>query len=187
MTQHGPYRVRLVRGVVSTDDILPARYKHQLTDPRDLAAHVFEAVRPGFAATIRPGDALVCDDVLGVGSSREQAVSSLKAAGIAMLVAPAFGRIFYRNCWNLALPALELQLSEAKEHSLLTCSLAEGWLSIHDQRSAEDELLKQSRFPPIPAEMLHLLAAGGLLAMLRQGKSLLENAGADYGDSQRYH
>jgi 3-isopropylmalate/(R)-2-methylmalate dehydratase small subunit len=45
--------------------------------------------------------------LFGIGSSREQAVSALKAAGVKAILAPAFGRIFFRNAWNLALPALE--------------------------------------------------------------------------------
>ena len=42
-------RVRLITGVISTDDIIPARYKHMYTDPAQMAPHVFEtAANPLF-------------------------------------------------------------------------------------------------------------------------------------------
>ena len=74
-------RARRISGAVSTDDILPARYKHASTNPDELAKHVFEYfVPPGFAP-FAPGDCIIADSVFGIGSSREQAVSALMAAG----------------------------------------------------------------------------------------------------------
>ena len=72
--------VRLIKGIVSTDDIIPARYKHMYTDPNELSKHVFEAYSPGFIKKIEPGDILVSKSTFGIGSSREQAVSALKEA-----------------------------------------------------------------------------------------------------------
>src|SRR3954470_7689779 len=93
-------RVRPIHGVISTDDIIPARYKNMYTDPKVLANHVFENLLPGFAKTLQPADALVGYDTFGIGSSREQAVTSLSAAGVRAIFAPRFGRIFFRNSWN---------------------------------------------------------------------------------------
>ena len=57
--------VRRLFGVVSTDDIIPARYKHMHTDPDLLAPHTFEAFAPGFVDTVRSGDVLLlCSDGL---------------------------------------------------------------------------------------------------------------------------
>ena len=58
---------------VSTDDILPARYKHMHSDPQLLAPHVFENILPGL--NLRDC-ALVSPVLFGIGSSREQAVSA---------------------------------------------------------------------------------------------------------------
>src|SRR3954470_22866685 len=101
-------RTRNVAGVISTDDIIPARYKHSFVDPADMAKHVFENLLPGFAATLRTGDVILGSDTFGVGSSREQAVSSLLASGVKAVIAPRFGRIFFRNAWNLGLIAIEI-------------------------------------------------------------------------------
>lgn len=132
--------VRLqVERPVSTDDILPARYKHMHSDPQLLAPHVFENLLPGLDLQ---DCALVSPALFGIGSSREQAVSALKAAGVKAVLAPAFGRIFFRNAWNLALPALERG----------------------DPGGAEWEL----DLSGVPEEMLEMVRYGGLLERLRR-------------------
>ena len=42
----------------------------------------------------------------GCGSSREQAPEALRLLGVSALVAPSFAGLFYRNCFNLGLPAV---------------------------------------------------------------------------------
>ncbi|MCK6586108.1 MAG: 3-isopropylmalate dehydratase [Polyangiaceae bacterium] len=152
VTEH---RVRVVPGVISTDDIIPGRYKHMYTDPRDMAPHVFESLLPGFAASLRKGDALYCHDLFGIGSSREQAVSSLMAAGVTAIFARRFGRIFFRNAWNLGLPVIELRDCDLAEEEPISVDLERGVL----QRSTGPVA-----FEPPPPQMLQMLRAGGLLA-----------------------
>lgn len=50
------YRVRRVEGNISTDDIIPARYKHMYTEPAQLAPHLFESRFPGFRETLSIND-----------------------------------------------------------------------------------------------------------------------------------
>jgi 3-isopropylmalate/(R)-2-methylmalate dehydratase small subunit len=119
-------RVRKVCGTISTDDILPARYKHTTTDPRELATHVFEYRFGPEHPRFEKGDCIVSDSIFGIGSSREQAASALCAAGVSAIIAPAFGRIFYRNCWNLALPAIEADLTDCLENDSIELALADG-------------------------------------------------------------
>jgi 3-isopropylmalate/(R)-2-methylmalate dehydratase small subunit len=152
------FRARRVHGVISTDDILPARYKHRTVDPAEFAPHVFENVLPGFAATLREGDALVGDDTFGIGSSREQAVSALLAAGVEAVFAPRFGRIFFRNAWNLGLLAIEVDTAALAEGAELELDLEGGRLA-----AAGAELA----FVPVPADLVEIVRAGGLLARLR--------------------
>ena len=152
-------RVRCVHSCLSTDDILPARYKHSFTAPLDLAPHVFENALPGFAATLRPGDILLADDTFGIGSSREQAVSALLAAGVVGVLAPSFGRIFFRNAWNLGLLAIEYNKLPLEEGELITIDLEAGLITGR---------LGQWTFNKPPPEILAMIAAGGLLPWLRQ-------------------
>ncbi|MGV7963047.1 hypothetical protein QPK13_18730 [Photorhabdus tasmaniensis] len=64
---------------------------------------------------------IVCDGIFGIGSSREQAVSTLLAVGISMVIAPAFGRIFFRNAWNLGLLAIEADIKGFREGLAVEC------------------------------------------------------------------
>jgi 3-isopropylmalate/(R)-2-methylmalate dehydratase small subunit len=90
---------------VSTDAIMPGRY-NLTTDPAQLAAACFVEHRPGFAQAAAAGDVIVAGSNFGCGSSREHAPLSIKAVGIAAVVARSFARIFYRNAVNLGLPVI---------------------------------------------------------------------------------
>ena len=148
-----------VAGIVSTDDILPAKYKHQTTIAAEMAPHVFEYFRPGLAASLGENETLVCDDIFGIGSSREQAVEALLAAGVRCVLASAFGRIFFRNAWNLGLVALELGEIPWQEGHSIDVDLVAGVVSGSGYTQ---------RFAPVPAEMLRLVEDGGLLAHVRR-------------------
>jgi 3-isopropylmalate/(R)-2-methylmalate dehydratase small subunit len=152
-------RLRAVSGVISTDDIIPGRYKHMFTDTRELAKHVFENLLPGFAATLEPGDAILSRDTFGIGSSREQAVSSLMAAGVRAVLAPRFGRIFFRNAWNLGLIAVALPQSPLGDLDRVTLHPGDGRI--------EGEF-GTVRFSPPPALMLDMIEQGGLLALVQK-------------------
>jgi 3-isopropylmalate/(R)-2-methylmalate dehydratase small subunit len=152
-------RVRKICGVVSTDDILPARYKHTTADPVELARYVFEYYLPSDSPPFAPGDCIVSDSIFGIGSSREQAVSALSAAGVRAIIGPSFGRIFYRNCWNLALPAIEAGLLDCTEGDMIELDLVAGRL-----RTATTN----NTFAPPPQRLLGVLQAGGLLQYAAQ-------------------
>lgn len=160
MTENMNVRTRRISGVISTDDIIPGRYKHMHTDTSKLAQHVFENRFPGLAATFHANDLIVADDTFGIGSSREQAVSSLLAAGVQVVVAPRFGRIFFRNCWNLGLFAIEADACCFAEGENIVVNVADGTLI------GADNII---RFTPPPARMLKMVADGGLIpSVLRQ-------------------
>lgn len=154
------FRVRRVEGIVSTDDIIPARYKHMYTDPLQLAPHVFESFLPGLAAKFEPGDVLVNDSIFGIGSSREQAVSAMMASGVSMILAPRFGRILFRNCWNLALPAIEVETNNMRDDDIIRIDLRGGTVEGQSGWHVDFE-------PPTPF-LLELLEAGGLLTRVEQ-------------------
>lgn len=158
-------RVRRVGGIISTDDILPARYKHATTDPAALAPHVFEIYAPGLAARLAPSSVLVADALFGIGSSREQAVMALRSAGVAAVIAPAFGRIFFRNAWNLALPALTVEPLTCEEGARLTVDLIAGSVEAVGEGG---QATAAWRVSPVPPEILDAYRDGGLLAHLRR-------------------
>lgn len=91
---------------IDTDVIIPARYLNT-SDPDELAAHCLEDLDPGFVAAVRPGDILVAEENFGCGSSREHAPIAIKHAGVSVVIAKSFARIFYRNAINTGLPIME--------------------------------------------------------------------------------
>lgn len=91
---------------VDTDVIIPARYLNT-ADPAVMAAHCMEDIDSAFAAAVQKGDVIAAGSNFGCGSSREHAPLAIKSAGVSCVIAPSFGRIFYRNAINIGLPILE--------------------------------------------------------------------------------
>jgi 3-isopropylmalate/(R)-2-methylmalate dehydratase small subunit len=91
---------------VDTDVIIPARYLNS-SNSAELASHCMEDLDPGFIQKVRPGDIMVAEENFGCGSSREHAPIAIKHAGIDVVIARSFARIFYRNAINTGLAILE--------------------------------------------------------------------------------
>ena len=91
---------------VDTDVIIPARYLNT-SDPAELAKHCLEDLDPTFVNRVKKGDIVVADENFGCGSSREHAPVAIKAAGVSVVIAKSFARIFYRNAINIGLPIME--------------------------------------------------------------------------------
>jgi 3-isopropylmalate dehydratase small subunit len=147
---------------VDTDLIIPARYLNMKT-AAELAQHVMEDADPTFAGRVKPGDIVVAKENFGSGSSREHAPLALKGAGVSVVIAKSFARIFYRNALNTGLPILVAPeavdgISEADE---LTVDLATG--RIEDLTTG-----KTFQAQPLPAFVRELVDAGGLLPYLKK-------------------
>ena len=88
---------------VDTDVIIPARYLNT-PNAKELAAHCMEDIDKDFVNKVHEGDLMVGGWNFGCGSSREHAI---KTAGISVVIAKSFARIFYRNSINIGLPIME--------------------------------------------------------------------------------
>ncbi|MDR2056654.1 MAG: 3-isopropylmalate dehydratase small subunit [Desulfovibrio sp.] len=155
-------RVFLFGKNIDTDQIYPGRFV-ELTDVGDVAKHAMEGADPEFAAACETGDIIVAGNNFGCGSSREHAAVTLKAVGVGAVVAPSFGRIFYRNGINLGLPLLICP-------DLHTGVTAGERISI-DVKSGEirDESGQiLSRTQPVGEYMMHILESGGIKPLLRK-------------------
>ncbi|MDO9557351.1 MAG: 3-isopropylmalate dehydratase small subunit [Coriobacteriia bacterium] len=91
---------------IDTDVIIPARYLNTSV-PEELAKHCMEDLDADFVSKLQFGDILVAEENFGCGSSREHAPISIKAAGVSVIIAKSFARIFYRNAINTGLPIME--------------------------------------------------------------------------------
>jgi 3-isopropylmalate/(R)-2-methylmalate dehydratase small subunit len=145
---------------VDTDALAPGAYVKYGVE--EIARHCLESIDPAFAANVRPGDVLVGGRNFGAGSSREQAAEALRHLGVAAVVAPSFAGIFYRNALNLGLLAL-------------VCSSAgripPGARVTIDRKAAQlvdVDADAVHRCEPIPAHLLDLVEAGGLVPWLER-------------------
>lgn len=93
---------------VNTDIIIPFRFKARTNDPVEMAKYAMYGFDPEFYKKVMPGDLFVAGKNFGGGSSREQAPVAIKYSNVAAVVAESFARIFYRNCFAIGLPALEV-------------------------------------------------------------------------------
>jgi len=100
---------------IDTDAIIPARFL-VTTDPDELGANCMEGLEPGWIKKVKKGDIMVAGENFGCGSSREHAPVALLGAGIPVVIAHSYARIFYRNGFNMGLVLLEIGDDVAKIH-----------------------------------------------------------------------
>jgi 3-isopropylmalate/(R)-2-methylmalate dehydratase small subunit len=130
--------------------------------PEALATHCLEAIAPTFAGSVRPGDVLVAGMNFGLGSSREQAVVSLKLLGVSAVLAASFARIFYRNAINLGLPVLHFPHADQIET---------GDTVVVDPEAGTVRNLTRAgswTVPKLPPHLLAMIRDGGLIAHLEK-------------------
>src|SRR5262249_34334756 len=86
---------------VNNDAIYGKDYTYRDDMTREMMAKVvMENYDPQFAARTREGDVIVSGSNFGTGSSREQAVTCLKAKGIPLVIAASFSQTYLRNAYN---------------------------------------------------------------------------------------
>lgn len=139
---------------IDTDVIIPGRYLRTF-DPNDLALHVMAGEREDFADNVKFADIILAGNNFGCGSSREQAPVAIKTAGVSVVIAKSFARIFYRNAVNIGLPVVKANI-EAVEGDILSVDLKKG-LVINESSKKSFEI------EPFKDFMLNILNNGGLV------------------------
>jgi 3-isopropylmalate/(R)-2-methylmalate dehydratase small subunit len=139
---------------VDTDAIIPGRFL-TIYDPAELAKHAFEGTRDDFAKEAKGGDVVVAGTNFGCGSSREHAPLALRGAGIRIVVAKSFARIFYRNAVNTGLlPLVCPDTDEIKEGDRISVKTDEGYIEANGKRLPIE---------PVPDFLREIVDAGGLV------------------------
>ena len=146
---------------VDTDALAPGAYMQHGIDV--IAQHCLENLLPHFARDVKPGDVIVAGRNFGIGSSREQAAAAFKHLGVAAIIAPSYGGLFFRNAFNLGL----LLLTSPDTHLLQNQELL-AHVSIDLEINFYPE--KQIQLAPIPDFLHDMVRAGGLLNSLKQRK-----------------
>jgi 3-isopropylmalate/(R)-2-methylmalate dehydratase small subunit len=144
---------------IDTDAIIPGRFL-TINDPKELAKHAFEGTRDEFAREVTVGDVVVGGRNFGCGSSREHAPLALVGAGVQVVVARSFARIFFRNAVNVGLLPV---VCENADH------IPDGARVIVNTKKHEI-IVGKKKFPiePVPAFMQGIIDAGGLVAYAKE-------------------
>jgi 3-isopropylmalate/(R)-2-methylmalate dehydratase small subunit len=147
---------------VDTDAIIPARFLN-VSDKSILAENCFIDLRPDFHNTVESGDVLVAGRNFGCGSSREHAPLAIKEAGISVVIARSFARIFYRNAFNIGLPLLESDTAAENfsDGDRVTVDLSTGEIKGEDDG-------KRVVAKSIPEFMMEIVKAGGLVTYIKE-------------------
>jgi 3-isopropylmalate/(R)-2-methylmalate dehydratase small subunit len=150
---------------VDTDALAPGAYMQFGIEV--LAKHCLKRLRPEFCSEVQRGDVIVAGPGFGIGSSREQAAAVLVHLGVAAVIAPSYGGLFFRNAFNLGLLALvcpqadEIQeLKSSKDgHLALNLVPSVGYVEQDGQKIL---------VAPTPEFLLDMVRCGGLLEVLRK-------------------
>ncbi|MGZ5225665.1 MAG: LeuD/DmdB family oxidoreductase small subunit [Burkholderiales bacterium] len=153
-------RAHLLPEEINTDLHCSAKYMPG-KDTAYVAQHAFEQIAPQFVSTFKPGDVIVAGKNFGINSSREQAVHAMRLFGVAAVIAPAFGRQFFRNAINNGLPVVECDISGIDEDDALEIDLTAGVMNVLERGL-------ERVFQPLPSAIQTLLAAGGLIPFLQR-------------------
>ncbi|MDP2209132.1 MAG: 3-isopropylmalate dehydratase [Bacteroidota bacterium] len=165
MLLHTSKVVALMPNDISTDIIYPGRFMATVLPtetPQYCFADMVELNNRLKNKEIPPNSVIVAGANFGCGSSREQAVSTIKGYEL-IIVAKGFARIFLQNSVNLGLKTVVCPTIEADEGDELEI-----------QQDSVVNVTKGKSFPvePLPKARQAIVDAGGLIAYTR--KRLLE-------------
>ena len=146
---------------VDTDAIIPGRFL-TIYDEKELAKHAFEGIRDDFSRLAQEGDVIVAGRNFGCGSSREHAPLALKGAGVRVVLAKSFARIFFRNAINVGLlPLVCPDTDQMKDGREIAVREREGKIMV-DGREYSVE--------PVPEFMYRIVEAAGLVGYAKELK-----------------
>ena len=146
---------------IDTDQIIPGKYLVR-DDLEFLGQHALEGLDPEFSKKAKEEGyrIIVAGRNFGCGSSREQAPAALKGAGIELIIAKSFARIFYRNSiLGGILNLVEADIADkVRTGDMLEVDLEKGVIS--NLNTGETYRFLKS----YPKEFLEIVKAGGITA-----------------------
>lgn len=154
------HRVWVYGDNVNTDVIFPGKYTYTLRGEEEIKAKALEDLDPNFVLNVQAGDVIIAGYNWGNGSSREQAVTSLRYNGIRMIIAASFGGLYFRNCINQGIrPIINADLYQVLQTGDTIQIDTDQELII-----AEGQVFPLPRLSP---SVEAILQAGGLVPMLQ--------------------
>jgi 3-isopropylmalate/(R)-2-methylmalate dehydratase small subunit len=144
---------------INTDIISPPAYLELSIN--EAAKFTMAPIDPTFAKAYQRGDLFVAEHNLGSGSSRETAPLMLKALGVRTVIAKDFARIFYRNCINIGILAIECENADKiSQNDIIEVDYRNG---IIYNRTTDTHY----RCHKIPDHIMDIVNHGGLIQYLK--------------------
>ncbi|CAH0474530.1 unnamed protein product [Peronospora belbahrii] len=155
-------RVQVFGDNIDTDAILPGEFLCE-NDVEALGKVAFLHTNPDFREKVKQGqNIVVAGHGFGCGSSREQAVTAMKGAGVKALIARSFGYIFSRNYQNFSLVGIQLDDDRfyelAKENVDITVNMTGRTIEVGGETFRFNMSLFEER----------LLAGGGIMPLYKK-------------------
>jgi homoaconitate hydratase len=161
---------------LNTDGIYGKDYTYRELPRAEMARVVMSNYDPQFASLVQPGDIVVGGWNFGTGSSREQAVTALQAAGVSAVVVGSASQTYVRNAFNNGLiciecPALVAALGQryaeevARERLTIVAELP---LSLDFGNGLAQFGGQSYAFPALGQVPQTLVAAGGVEPLVRK-------------------
>ena len=145
---------------INTDIISPPQYMEQSIE--EASKYAMSGVDPDFYKKVKTNKIFVAGNNLGSGSSRETSPLTLKYLGVKAVIAVFFARIFYRNCINIGLPAIECSdAGKIEWDDELIIDYREGIIT----NVTRNEKYKCSK---IPDHILELIEDDGLVSYMKK-------------------
>lgn len=168
---------------LNTDGIYPGKYTYEDDIlPEKMAKVVMENYDRDFSSIIQKNDILVTGFNFGTGSSREQAATALKYAGVKLILAGSFSETFKRNAINNGLLVLECaslvsDLRKKRMNLPKALTWRSGLQATADLLSGEIIVgTKKYEIPSVGYSAQELLVEGGLESWISKTLSASKNA-----------
>lgn len=144
-------------------------YRDDMT-PDMMAGVVMENYDPQFSVRAHAADVIVAGFNFGTGSSREQAVTCLKAKGIPLVIAASFSQTYLRNAYNNGFLCIELPEFVQKLREQFGMETARGEKTIIPGDNIDIDFTTSTvrwrdhcfSFPPMGTVPQSLVIAGGI-------------------------
>ena len=145
---------------INTDLMMPGPALY--LPEKERVRFIFQANRPGWVDQVRPGDIIIGGLGYGVGSSRPAALS-LRNIGIGCLIAESINGLFFRNCVNFGLLALQCPGVHAAFEEGQTAEVSTEDFTVHNRDTGA--VLQAVR---VPQNLVGLMCGGGVLPQLER-------------------
>lgn len=163
--------VLLPQNNLNTDAIYGKDYTYRDDmSPEMMARVAMENYDPQFSARARAGDVIVGGFNFGTGSSREQAITCLKAKGIPLIVAASFSQTYLRNAFNHGFVCIEVPALVSKLQKQFAAEIAAKQKTIVPGTTIDIDFTSctltwrgdQFAFSPLGSVPQSLVIAGGV-------------------------